>query len=772
MAESYSVKATLSATDKGFSSTLNKALGATEKLASNIGSFKFGILTGVGQKAFSTLTSGVSGLISEMNSSNAAWKTFEGNMQILGKSEGEINSVKKTLQKFAEQSIYSSSDMAQTYAQLESVGVKSADKLVTGFGGLAAAAENPQQAMKTLSQQATQMAAKPTVAWQDFKLMLEQTPAGLSAVAKQMGMTTSELVTSVQEGKVKTTDFFKAIDEVGNSESFSKLATEAKTMGQAMDGLKETVSNKLSPAFDVLSQAGIKAIDKIASKLGKIDGKALAVKIQSVIDTIGDFITIAKREFSGVGSAISSALKTIGEALGITNGQFSKRDAMIAFRNVCKTVATAIKNVCTWINKNKAVLSKVLPIVAKVAGAFLAFKVVNSVAPGLTSFVGGLAKLAGKGIAGIAMKLFGIAAGTKAAGAAGQASSSGIMQSALASLALGGAVLLAAAGLALLAYSAIKIAEAGWPAVAALVGLVAIMALLAIGAAVLGASLTAGAVGFLAFGGAIALCGLGAVLAGAGLAIIASILPTLVSYGLQGAVAILALGGALLIFGAGALVAGAGALVLGAGLLVVGAAVVIIAAGFLVLSVAIMAAAVGLTMFGAVLPVLAANGAQGALALVALGAALVVFGAGALVGGAGAMVLGAGLLVVGAAVLMIATGFMILATATVVAGVGLNMIAAVLPILAANGAQGALALTVLGAAFLVFGAGALVAGAGAMVLSVGLAAIGIALAAIGAGLLVMSIGGAAAAGAIALLTLVFPGLIAISGQALVALLEL
>ena len=43
------------------------------------------------------------------------------------------------------------------------------------------AAENPQQAMKTLSQQGVQMAAKPTVAWQDFKLMLEQTPAGIAA---------------------------------------------------------------------------------------------------------------------------------------------------------------------------------------------------------------------------------------------------------------------------------------------------------------------------------------------------------------------------------------------------------------------------------------------------------------------------------------------------------------------------------------------------------------------------------------------------------------
>ena len=203
MAESYSVRARLSAQDSGFTSTMNKARGAVSSFASQIKSgFAFGVLQGVGQAAFHSIKNSVTGLINEVNSSNASWKTFTKNMQMLGKSEKEITSVKKELQDFAQKTIYSSSDMATTFAQLEAVGVKNTTSLVKGFGGLAAAAENPQQAMKTLSQQATQMAAKPSVAWQDFKLMLEQTPAGIAAVAKEMGMTTSELVTNVQDGKI------------------------------------------------------------------------------------------------------------------------------------------------------------------------------------------------------------------------------------------------------------------------------------------------------------------------------------------------------------------------------------------------------------------------------------------------------------------------------------------------------------------------------------------------------------------------------------------
>ena len=82
MAESYSVKAVLSAYDKGFTSAMKNATKSTDSLASKIKSgFSFGVLTGAGQQAFSMLTSGIKGLMSEMSSANATWKTFTGNMK-------------------------------------------------------------------------------------------------------------------------------------------------------------------------------------------------------------------------------------------------------------------------------------------------------------------------------------------------------------------------------------------------------------------------------------------------------------------------------------------------------------------------------------------------------------------------------------------------------------------------------------------------------------------------------------------------------------------
>lgn len=799
MAESYSVRAILSATDSGFTSTLKSALGTTESLGSKIKSgFAFGVLTGAGQKAFSMLTSGCSNLISEIDSSNASWKTFTGNMQMLGKSSSEIDSVKKELQSFAEQTVYSSSDMATTFSQLEAVGTKNTTQLVKGFGGLAAAAENPQQAMKTLSQQATQMAAKPQVAWADFKLMLEQTPAGIAAVAKEMGMTTAELVTNVQDGKIATDDFFDAISRVGTSESFTKLATEYKTVGQAMDGLHETMANKLSPAFDILSGVAIGAISKIADKIGEIDAEAIATKV--------------------------------------TEGLEKAKPYWESFKEVAIQVGGAIQKLGGFLLDHADTISKAIPYVLGLVGAYKAFKVVNAVAPGMMKFASSITSLASKGIGGIAAKLFGIAGAETATGKASKASSKQVLAAAkafmmmgaavlmisagfallafsaislanagglaigvmaglviavgalmigmtamlksistspgklnaaaTALLAMGAAVLLVAAGFAILTFSAISLANAGGPAIACMAGMVAVIALLAVGAAALGPALTAGAVGFIAFGAAILMVSVGALIAAAALAIVAAVLPTISSYGLQGAAAITALGASMMVFAAGALMAGVAAIVLGAGLAVAavgiaaaGAAVIILAAGMTLLAASTLIAGVGISLIAMSLPQIVEYGTSGAGALIALSFAMTVFGAAAAVAGAACIVLGAGLTLVavglalvGAAVLLTAAGVLLLSAGVLMLGASLLVVAAGLTAVSSVllvASAGSLALAAFFAALMAASVGlsasllalsvAMIAlSAGAIAATVGVVAFGVAMIAGAVGVVAMA----------------------------------
>ena len=393
MAETYSVKAVLSAADRGFTSAIKGAGSAVDALGSKLKSgLGFGILTGIGQKAFDSISSGIGGLISDMNEASAAWKTFQGNMSMNGHSAKEIKKTKSVLQDYATKTIYSASDMATTFAQLDAVGIKSAQDLVTGFGGLAAAAENPQQAMKTLSQQATQMAAKPSVQWQDFKLMLEQTPAGIAAIAKAMGMSTAELVKQVQAGTVKTEDFFNAIKEVGNNDDFSKLATQYKTVGQAMDGLKETLSNKLAPAFNAVSDIGIQAISSITDALDGIDGDAIAGKIKDLVATVKPYWTIIKTDVGIVKDAFEEAFSAIGKALGKLNGSFGSDENVSGFSKTLGTVTQAVTKFAGFLEEHADTIAKVIKAVTdhlpQLLGAFLALKGAQKAASGVKAVSG------------------------------------------------------------------------------------------------------------------------------------------------------------------------------------------------------------------------------------------------------------------------------------------------------------------------------------------------------------------------------------------------
>ena len=315
---SYTVEAVLKANDSGFSNAFKnaqKSVSGLSSMAAKTGSMFKSVLGA--NLVSSALTSGINAISggirsmgTELNSSQKAWKTFEGNLQAFGRSSEQIAAAKSEMKDFATQTIYSASDMANTYSQLDAVGTKNVGSLVKAFGGLAASAENPAQAMKSISMQATQMASKPKIAWMDFKIMMEQAPAGMAAVAKEMGMSTDELVAAVQDGKVNTEEFFDAMNRAGNSEAFQKMATEFKTVDQAIDGAKETLSNKLMPAFEKLNQFGIKAVVALTDALDNIDFGKIADNLGKTLDSI---------DIEGMFSKAQTAMKMFFNPLFVIN---------------------------------------------------------------------------------------------------------------------------------------------------------------------------------------------------------------------------------------------------------------------------------------------------------------------------------------------------------------------------------------------------------------------------------------------------------------------
>ena len=264
-------------------------------------------------------------------------------------------------------------------------------------------------------------------------------------------------------------------------------------------------------------------------------------------------------------------------------------------------------------------------------------------------------------------------------------------------LAFGGAILMAAAGMALMSFAAIQLANAGPLAFAGLAvmigGMIALMAI----AGAMGTTLATAAPGLLAFGAAILMVSAGfAIMAFAAIQLSQAGTSAMIMFagllvGLIAFMAVAALLGPMLISG------GVGMLLLGAGLMLAAGAMALLANTAIMMSNA---------------------GAGAIVMLVALVAIILAFGAAAgllapllMAGGVALMVFGAGLAVVAAAALL--------------ASVSLLLISTTLPTFAQYGMTAAAGIAALGASMLVVGAGAAVAGAGLLVAAAGLAALAV-----------------------------------------------
>lgn len=603
----YIVTAVLMAKDRNFQSTFEAANKTTQTLGGKIKSgLGFGALAGIGAKAVGVVGGSLKSLVSELDNTNSAWTSFASNMAMSGMGRKEIAKTKKDLQDYAGLTVYTSKDMAATYAQLYAVNKKTSTSLVKGFGNVSAAAQDPTQAMKTLSMQATQMAAKPKVQWEDFKLILEQTPAGMSKVAQAMGMTTTELVKNVQDGKVKTEDFFKAMEKLANDSDLSKMAESYKTIGQAADGLTATLSKGLAPAWQVVSDVAIGGITKLMGVVGKgIDGLA--------------------KIFKGTGKQLE---KTAGAFERFAGTLSRNKGVMDILKLTAKATSAALNALLKVIEKVSNGLNKMIKIEPRLPELAMGFGAISAImkkttgkgllrsmgeplVKKLTTTVKGLnifKRSAKKATEEVGETLAEGAAGMSNAGKA--ASSTGetvaktgnkLMQAATTFLVFGAAILVVAAGFWVLAQAATTVANGGPATIAVFFGMIAAIGALAFVFSTLGEGLNLAIPGMVAFGATIALVGIGVALIGAGVYLLcagivklAGALPAIASTGVAAAGGLLALAVGL---GAVVLVAAAAGIVLVA----LGSVAGIAGAGILVLLEAGIAVAAVMLIFAAAL---------------------------------------------------------------------------------------------------------------------------------------------------------------------------
>ena len=333
---------------------LKSSVGKAESILSGL---KHGILESAGGSIFNHLTSQIPQFIDGMQSSRTAMQNmstvlgyFDKNTASsaaeLAKMQGEQDHDLSDIQGYAQQTIYSTTDMDQAYAQMVGTGVKGAANIVQAFGNIAASASDPQQAMQTIMTQMTQMAANGKADWADMKLVFQQAGTLEPQVAKEMGMTVAQMQDAMSKGKISAQDMLDAVARAANDGGgiLGDAAKTFHTIPQALDGISEDIEHKMLPVFNSVSDAGVSMLIDLNND---IDSSGIGQSFEDLGDGVKDFFSGLKDSgatdvFNADVKGMLTNLANFNESLA-NNGTFKQwgEDA----GNVIKTVSDAFSGV-------------------------------------------------------------------------------------------------------------------------------------------------------------------------------------------------------------------------------------------------------------------------------------------------------------------------------------------------------------------------------------------------------------------------------------------
>lgn len=672
MAETFSVKAILSAQDKGFKSVFGAATKSAKELKSTLmGGIGFGAMMAIGQKAVSVVSGSLSGLTKETINTSDAMQKLQQAMRFSGYAEDEIQRIAGatgTLKTYADKTVFSLQDVMSTFGSLSANGVKDAEKLTESVGNAVAVFGGGAQEFSSVALAFSQAMASGALHAQDWNQIVNASPQLAGGLRKELiklnPILGEDFKQAMEDGAITADLLGQAMNNIGMTDMAREAAQSVTTFEGAMGNLEATVTSGMQSIYDSFVKG--KAVDAINQFNGKVESvfSRLQTWIPATMIRLESYWKILKKEASQVSGAFGDAFGAIRKELGKLIPAFGSTESVNGFRDAIQGAGDALQAFAGFLEEHADIIARVIAELPKLIVAYKGFKIVKPFIPVAAGFTGAIMRLAGAGVSKIAGKLFGISKGQREVGVSSRESMKSTMESAKAFMMLGAGVALISGGFFLLAQGAKAVAESGPLAVAVLVGMVAAIAGLLIVAKMVAPTLSAGAAGFVAFGAAV-------VLAAAGIAVLtvsaislanAGPLAIAVMFGL-----IAAIGGLMIVAAAVAPVLTAGAV----GLVAFGAAAVLVGA-------AVLLASAGLALVASVLPIVAEYGLQASVAIGALGAAMTVFGAGTIVAGAGCTVLAVGLLAVGVAVLGVTVGVVAFGVAMTAACVGVLAMAAAL----------------------------------------------------------------------------------------------
>ncbi len=429
MAESFSVEAILTATDKNMTSTMNKAIGACQSFGDRVKSIIAGVgITKAIGATMNVLSSSFDGAINRfdtMQSYPKVMKSLGFSIEKSQKSVAKLNQSVQGLPTNLADVVTTSKSLAAVTSNID----KATDTTIALNHAFLASGSSSEDASRGL-QQYSQMLAKGTVDMQSWRTLQETMAPALTKVAKKLGITSgnaNELYDALQNGTITFDQFNDAMIECDTETGgFAETALEAsKGVKTSMTNIKSAVQNLeqgfLSAMNNMLKS---KAMGGLVDNLEKIKSKIYDFR-NSIMESKDDGLTWDFKP--GVLENVSKAMDWLADRANNAKAMvqqfydgFMKTDAVQNAITLFDKVKDAIGNVMDKLQDSKVfeqlgqdignIIAKVEDVTGKIAdfianlktedvkrfasavkllaGAFVAIKVGSKVSSMISGVVG------------------------------------------------------------------------------------------------------------------------------------------------------------------------------------------------------------------------------------------------------------------------------------------------------------------------------------------------------------------------------------------------
>lgn len=429
MAESFSVEAILTATDKNMTSTMNKAIGACQSFGDRVKSIVAGVgITKAIGATMNVLSSSFDGAINRfdtMQSYPKVMKSLGFSIEQSQKSVAKLNQSVQGLPTNLADVVTTSKSLAAVTSNID----KATDTTIALNHAFLASSSSSEDASRGL-QQYSQMLAKGTVDMQSWRILQETMAPALTKVAKKLGITSgnaNELYDALQNGTITFDQFNDAMIECDTETGgFAETALEAsKGIKTSMTNIKSAVQNLeqgfLSAMNNMLKS---KAMGGLVDNLEKIKSKIYDFR-NSIMESKDDGLTWDFKP--GVLENVSKAMDWLADRANNAKAMvqqfydgFMKTDAVQNAITLFDKVKDAIGNVMDKLQDSKVfeqlgqdignIIAKVEDVTGKIAdfianlktedvkrfasavkllaGAFVAIKVGSKVSSMISGVVG------------------------------------------------------------------------------------------------------------------------------------------------------------------------------------------------------------------------------------------------------------------------------------------------------------------------------------------------------------------------------------------------